>query len=556
MRLGNGRFESSVFNSRLQPTQIALGTSATNTSLLKLEYDYGNTDNNGNVKSQTITVPNMANPLIQTYAYDALNRLQSAEEKSNNVTQWKQTFTFDRYGNRRFDMANTTMPDSQSNQLITNPQIDPSNNRFSANQGYDYDQSGNVTKDATDKRFAYDAENKQASFGTNGSSTNGGSYFYDGDGRRVKKVVGTETTIFVYNASGQLVAEYTTTAPTNPQTSYLTIDTLGSPRINTDANGQVTARHDYLPFGEEIASGTGGRNSAQGYFGVDSIRQKFTLKERDSETGLDYFGARYYSNAYGRFTTPDDFTGGPTEMFAAVAAHNPTFYAEIAEPQSLNKYQYCLNNPFRYIDPDGHQTTTADALKKGQQDQEVVKVYTAGGPKILDYKMTQLDKVPGTGEVPVGGKFQIYYKYQINNPTDGTKPEDYGRVDAVDYSPTKQNPDGGPPKDGGTFAQANNLGLIDVKTKVIGEGKEATVVEKTETYEVKERKDMKPNTTGAINYKIVVTDPVNTSVPPAVVRSQTSKPIFGKGPGPLYVPIRNVLKQPEKRKMKSEIEER
>jgi hypothetical protein len=138
MRLGNGRFESTQFNSRLQPTQIALGTSAGNTSLLKLNYDYGTTSNNGNVQSQTITVPGMSHPLIQTYTYDALNRLQSATETSNSTQVWKQTFVYDKYGNRRFDMTNTTMPDPQSNQAITNPQIDPSNNRFSANQGYEY----------------------------------------------------------------------------------------------------------------------------------------------------------------------------------------------------------------------------------------------------------------------------------------------------------------------------------------------------------------------------------------------------------------------------------
>jgi RHS repeat-associated protein len=352
---GNGRFESTVFNSRLQPTQIALGTSANNTSLLKLNYDYGTTDNNGNVKQQTITVTGMTHPLIQTYAYDSLNRLQSATETSNSIQTWKQTFIYDRYGNRRFDMANTTVPDSQSNQNITNPQIDTSNNRFSANQGYDYDQSGNVTKDATDKRFVYDAENKQASFGTSGSSTNGGSYFYDGDGRRVKKVVGTETTIFVYNASGQMVAEYATTAPTNPQISYLTTDTLGSPRINTDANGQVTARHDYLPFGEEITT-LGGRTTDYKYGQVDNVKQKFTGQLRDGETGLDYFNARYYSSIQGRFTSPDEFTGGPDELFdfADDAADNPTFYADLENPQSLNKYQYAYNNPMLYTDPDGH----------------------------------------------------------------------------------------------------------------------------------------------------------------------------------------------------------
>ncbi len=81
-----------------------------------------------------------------------------------------------------------------------------------------------------------------------------------------------------------------------------------------------------------------------------------TQKERDNETGLDYFLARYYSSVQGRFTSPDEFTGGPDELYYFVddAAANPTFYADPSTPQSLNKYHYSLNNPLRYTDPDGH----------------------------------------------------------------------------------------------------------------------------------------------------------------------------------------------------------
>ena len=81
MQLGNNRWELTQFNSRLQPTQIALGstkfatgsTTQGATDILKLNYDYGSTQNNGNVQSQTITVPTVgSNPgftAIQTYTY-------------------------------------------------------------------------------------------------------------------------------------------------------------------------------------------------------------------------------------------------------------------------------------------------------------------------------------------------------------------------------------------------------------------------------------------------------------------------------------------------------
>jgi RHS repeat-associated protein len=115
----------------------------------------------------------------------------------------------------------------------------------------------------------------------------------------------------------------------------LTTDTLGSPRINTDAFGSAKARHDYLPFGEEINSGTGGRTTAQGYGGQDSIRQKFTQYERDNESGLDYAKARYFNYGYGRFTSIDPLMSSAFPF----------------EPQSWNRYAYCLNNPLNLIDP-------------------------------------------------------------------------------------------------------------------------------------------------------------------------------------------------------------
>jgi RHS repeat-associated protein len=103
----------------------------------------------------------------------------------------------------------------------------------------------------------------------------------------------------------------------------------------------------------------GTRTSGQGYAESaqqDGQRKQFSSKERDSETNLDYFLARYYSSVQGRFISPDEFTGGPDALFnfADAASANPTFYADLTDPQSLNKYQYTYNNPLSYTDPDGH----------------------------------------------------------------------------------------------------------------------------------------------------------------------------------------------------------
>jgi hypothetical protein len=112
MQLGNGHWEGAVFNSRLQPTQVSLGTTQGSAGLLKLDYSYGTTQNNGNIQSQTITAPNSGSnsgfTATQSYTYDSLNRIHDAAETISNAQTWKQSFTYDRYGNRNFDEANTT----------------------------------------------------------------------------------------------------------------------------------------------------------------------------------------------------------------------------------------------------------------------------------------------------------------------------------------------------------------------------------------------------------------------------------------------------------------
>ncbi len=120
---------------------------------------------------------------------------------------------------------------------------------------------------------------------------------------------------------------------------WMVTDQLGTPRMIFDQSGSLAnvSRHDYLPFGEELAAGTGGRTPQQGYSASDGVRQQFTEKERDNETGLDYFGARYFASTLGRFTSPDPLQASGRSTL----------------PQSWNRYAYVLNNPLRLIDPSG-----------------------------------------------------------------------------------------------------------------------------------------------------------------------------------------------------------
>jgi len=118
---------------------------------------------------------------------------------------------------------------------------------------------------------------------------------------------------------------------------YYHTDVLGSVRaVTKQVNGQwqVVARHDFMPFGEEV--------SPQ-YPPPD--KRLFTGKERDHETGLDYFEARYLGGGQGRFSTIDPLI---------------TIEKNLVDPQQWNRYAYVRNNPLRWVDPTGATIDFAD----------------------------------------------------------------------------------------------------------------------------------------------------------------------------------------------------
>jgi RHS repeat-associated protein len=278
--------------------------------------------------------------VTQSYNYDAKNRLQSASESSS----WQQAYAYDHYGNRAvisgiyppvYIPGGTQTPQVASASDIggrfPSNQTDLCGINSSTGKANGFDAAGNWL--ACDGSNVYDAENRL-------TAAAGAAFAYDGNGQRVLKTASAATTQYVYDAQAEVVAEYSPVLPAATGTHFLTADHLGSTRLVMSTNDGCS-RHDFLPFGEEIDVSIASRGSLDPCYSAganDGVVHRFTGKERDAETGLDFFEARYMSSAQGRFMSPDP---------SGLLAQKPQ------NPQSWNLYAYAMNNPLIFIDPTG-----------------------------------------------------------------------------------------------------------------------------------------------------------------------------------------------------------
>ena len=239
---------------------------------------------------------------------------------------WGNSYTLDAWGN----LTNKDVTKCSAESLSEAVGVD---NRFTGSNRYDA--AGNMTQYSA---YTYDAESRLKTGG-------GATYTYDGDGSRVAKSgsssmlywTGSGTDALAESTGSTLTAEYVFFAgkrvarvdnpgPSEPAPEYYISDHLGSATAIATAAGALQRETMYFPYGGE-----------RWLTGTDPNHYKFTGKERDSETGLDYFGARYYGSSMGRFTVPDP-------------AQNS---AEFRDPQTWNRYAYVTNNPLKYDDPTG-----------------------------------------------------------------------------------------------------------------------------------------------------------------------------------------------------------
>jgi RHS repeat-associated protein len=312
-----------------------------------------------------------------TYTYDPFNRLACSNLASNGTCSSptngtpSYTYDYDRYGNRWHQNGQNTMMLSFSG----------NNNRM---DGYSYDAAGNLLSDGTTS-YTYDAENRLISATNTQHGT--ATYLYDAAGRRVHRTGffndtcdGTGKRDYIYDLSGHWLVENNSGSTAcnieiyagsrhlgsfyQGEAIFDHTDWVGTSRVRMDFHYMSPQSCTSLPFGDGLSCST---NSPI----------HFTGKERDSESGLDDFGARYFASTMGRFTSVDP-------IWVKID--------RLVDPQRLNLYAYARNNPLTFLDLDGMDVTigrcsigtTQDCFNQLQaglskEDRDHVKLVTGDG---------------------------------------------------------------------------------------------------------------------------------------------------------------------------------
>jgi RHS repeat-associated protein len=337
---------------------------------------------NGNILAHSDSVMGNWN-----FTYDMVDRLTTAAAGASAPTPTafqNQTaaWSYDSYGNRTAQTFSNGLYSNYAN-------YNPANNRIttatSAVAGYVYDASGNTLYDGNHE-YWYDAEGQLCAVAPINAYgypiAPYTAYIYDAEGARIGKGTlsaappnstslcatplssgFTLSARYLVDQGGDQMTELSEQGMPAPATEiwkhsnvfsaarltatydtlglhYELADPLGTKRVQANISGQIEMSWVSLPFGDALTpiAPPNPPSTAD-----DATEHHFTQKERDSESNNDYFFARYYNSAIGRFTTPD-----------WSAKVEPVPYAAFTDPQSLNLYLYAGSNPLIHVDADGH----------------------------------------------------------------------------------------------------------------------------------------------------------------------------------------------------------
>ncbi len=312
---GNGAGTTYVYdplNSRL----ASINTTGPEGALQDLEYGY---DAVGNITS---IQDGCHGGNTQSFGYDELNRLTNAQSSSYGTI----TFAYDQLGNMTYNSRiGTYTYGGTKPHAVTQAGDDKT---------YLYDNNGNMTqKDSTQHTIVWNEDNKPQTITDNSQDTR---FVYDYQGQRVKKIdANGSTTTYIgnyYECTDGTCTRHTFAGSkrfashTPGESYYYHTDHLGGLYTLTKGSDGTSAEFAcYYPFGgTRVDSGSA------------NLPYKFTGQELDPETKLYNFNARQYYADLGRFISPDSVVPSP------------------GDPQTLNRYSYCRNNPQLFVDPTGH----------------------------------------------------------------------------------------------------------------------------------------------------------------------------------------------------------
>ncbi len=345
----------------LLTNQLVKKNPTTPAILLNLSYDYAKVGGGAGITGQLTKITNNLDPAKNRfYEYDALARLKKAKGGSIG-TDWWQDYGYDRYGNRTSVTKTGNIPldainpgGSQNSFALSfaNGQGQNVDNRIKTviPNDYQYDNAGNITRgqdtDGTWQRFEYDAANRLKCVKNDAGTTTLATYTYGASNQRLKAVDGVATNTWYLLEGSKVIAEYNDAAgnvswaknyvylgdrllATESTTLALQFhhpDRLGSRLVTNASNGTSAGEQESLPFGTAIGAGITGN------------QRRFTSYDRSNTTKQDDAVNRSYNAGLGRFTQVDPIGMGAVSL---------------ANPQSLNLYGYCFNDPINFLDPDG-----------------------------------------------------------------------------------------------------------------------------------------------------------------------------------------------------------
>ncbi len=292
--------------------------------LQNLTYKYTAADNVREIDDQ-VHASGSSSASITATVYDDLHRLKSASGPG-----------FGTFNYNYDSIGNVTLNGEAGAGAYSYGTARPQAVKTVNGVNYTYDLCGNMTRRGG-QQLDYDARNRLSKVSASGVTT--ATFGYSDGGQRLWKQTSAGLQVWIGGlyevrnglarfyifANGKRVCEVESATGT---THYSHGDHLGSSSVLTSAAGVETRHWEYSPFGRERFGTT------QPF----AVSHRFTGQVLDDETGLYYYGARYYDPNLGRFIQPD------------------TVISDLANPQALNRYAYALNNPLKYTDPTGHES--------------------------------------------------------------------------------------------------------------------------------------------------------------------------------------------------------